>query len=142
MISLMQHVLARFLMSLAISATVLTAADITGIWVGQVEGRRGGKEDVAFEFKVNGTAVTGKMFGDEFDLKVEDASVSGDQVKFLITTTNYYSGNQQKAQYTGTIKGNEIELTRTRAGNPPVNENPARGQNFKQTFTIKRITDR
>ena len=104
-------------------------------------GRNGQKEDIAFEFKVNGTAVTGKMFGDEFDLKLEDGAVTGDEIKFIVTTTNYYSGNQQKAQYTGVVKGNELELTRSRVGPPPETGNPNFRQNFKQTFTLKRLTN-
>jgi hypothetical protein len=126
----------------ALTAIAVSAADLTGIWTGQMAGRRGDKEDVAFQFKMNGTALTGKMFGDEFDLALEEGSVSDDQIKFVVTTTNYYSGNQQKALYTGTIKGNEIEFTRTRAGAPPANENPNFRQNFKQTFTVKRLTAR
>jgi hypothetical protein len=130
---------ARCLIGFAIAATAMFAADLTGIWAGTAPGRRGDKEDVAFQFKVDGSALTGKMFGDEFDLPLEETSVSGDQVKFVVTTTNYYSRTQVKFVYTGTIKGNEIELTRTRVGGPPA-EGPANRQNGKQTFTIKRLT--
>ena len=126
---------------LALIALTASAADITGIWTGQLTGRNGQKEEVAFEFKVNGPALTGKMFGDEFDLKLEEGALSGDEIKFIVTTTNYYSGNQQKAQYTGVVKGNEMELTRSRLGPPPETGNPNR-QNFKQTFTLKRLTAR
>ena len=115
------------------------AADLTGIWAGQMPGRRGDKEDVAFQFKVNGSTLTGKMFGDEFDLPLEEVSVSGNLVKFVVTTTNYYSRTQVKFVYTGTMKGDEIELTRTRVGGPPP-ESPANRQTGKQTFTIKRLT--
>ena len=117
----------------------MSAADLTGIWTGQAPGRNGVKEDVAFQFKVNGSTLAGKMFGDEFDLPLEEASVSGDQVTFTITTTNYYSRSQVKSVYTGTIKGNEIELTRVRAGGTRA-EGPATRQNVKQIFTIKRLT--
>ncbi len=118
---------------------MLSAADVSGIWTGQMPGRRGDPEDVAFQFKLKGTAVTGKMFGDEFDLPLEEASISGDQITFTITTTNYYSGTKTKVIFTGTIKDNEIELTRTRVGGPPP-RNPENRQNLKQTFTIKRLT--
>ena len=127
---------------LALLALTVSGADITGIWTGQVTGRNGLKEDVAFEFKVNGTSVAGKMFGDEFDLKLEEGSLAGDEIKFIVTTTNYYSGNQQKAQYTGLVKGDEMELTRSRVGPPPQTGNPNSRQNFKQTFTLKRLTGR
>jgi hypothetical protein len=130
---------ARYLIVFAIAATTTFAADLTGIWAGQAPGRRGDKEDVAFQFKVNGATLTGKMFGDEFDLPLEEASVSGNQVTFTVTTTNYYSRSQVKFVYTGTIKDNEIELTRARIGGAPA-EGPATGQNVKQTFTIKRLT--
>ena len=129
--------LARYLAGFAIAATIY-AADLTGIWTGQAPGRRGDKEDVSFQFKVNGSTLTGKMFGDEFDLPLEDGSVTGSQVKFTITTTNYYSGSKMKFVYTGTIKGEQIELTRSRAGGPAAEGSPNR-QNANQTFTIKRL---
>jgi hypothetical protein len=129
---------ARFLAGFAIASLTMFAADLNGIWAGQMPGRRGDKEDVAFQFKVNGSTFTGKMFGDEFDLPIEEASVSGSQVKFTVTTTNYYSRSQVKLVFTGTIKGDEMELTRARAGGAPA-EGPATRQNLKQTFTIKRI---
>jgi hypothetical protein len=135
----MERRFARFLAGFAIASMTMFAADLTGIWTGQMPGRRGDKEDVSFQFKVNGSTLTGKMFGDEFDLALEQASVSGDQVKFTVTTTNYYSGSQVKVAFTGTIKGNEIELTRARAGGVAA-EGPATRQNVKQTFTIKRLT--
>jgi hypothetical protein len=130
---------ARCLIGFTIAAMTMIAADLTGIWAGQAPGRRGDKEDVAFQFKVNGTTLTGKMFGDEFDLPLEEVSVSGNEVKFRVTTTNYYNRTQVKFVYTGTIKGDEIELTRARVGGPPA-EDPANRQNGKQTFTIKRLT--
>jgi hypothetical protein len=117
----------------------MSAADLTGIWAGQMPGRRGDMEDVAFQFKVNGSALAGKMFGDEFDLPLEEASVSGNEIRFQVTTTNYYSGSQVKLVFTGTIKGSEIELTRARVGGVPA-EGAATRQNVKQTFAIKRLT--
>jgi len=130
--------LALWIAGFAIGATIMSAADVTGLWVGQTTGRRGEKEDVAFQFKLNGTAITGKMFGDEFDLPLEEASLTGEQIRFIVTTTNYYSGSQVKFVFTGSVKGNEIELTRSRVGGPPA-EGPPNRQNLKQTFTIKRL---
>lgn len=138
MIRIMGRPLARFLAGFAIAIATMSAADVAGIWTGRMPGRRGEMEDVAFQFKLNGNALTGKMFGDEFDLNLEEASVSDDQIKFTVTTTNYYSRTQSKALFTGTIKGDEIELTRTRLGDPPA-QAPANRQNVKQTFAIKRL---
>src|SRR5437588_6468992 len=139
MIHIMGCHFARYPFAFAIAAMEMFASDLTGIWAGQAPGRGGEKEDVAFQFKLNGSTLTGKIFGDEFDLPLEEGSVLGDQVKFTVTTTNYYSGNQVKAVFTGTIKGNEIEFTRVRIGGART-EGPANRQNVKQTFTIKRLT--
>jgi hypothetical protein len=123
---------------LLLVAIAAPAADLTGIWSGQMQGRRG-VEDVAFEFKQKGANLTGKVFGDEFDIAIEEGSVSEDQVKFTITSTNYYSGSKIKFVYTGVVKGSEIELTRERLPSPTDEETPNRPPS-KQTFKVKRLT--
>lgn len=114
------------------------AADITGIWTGQQTGRRGEPEDIAFRFKADGGAFTGKLFGDEFDLPVTEASLQGDQIRFVVTTTNYYSGTKSRFIYTGTIKGSVIELERERVQTPE--EKAANRPVVKQSLTLKRIS--
>lgn len=129
--------LGRCLAGFAVAVATMSAADVAGIWTGQMLGRRGEKEDVAFQFKPNGASIGGKLFGDEFDLPVEEASVSGDQIKFIVTTTNYYSGAKVRFSFTGTVKGDQMELTRTRIGEP-AGENSNRAIQ-PQTFTIRRL---
>jgi hypothetical protein len=129
----------RRLVLLLLVAMAAFASDLTGIWVGQQPGRNGGVDDLAFRFKLDGPNLTGKLLGDEFDLAIADASVTGDQVKFTITTTNYYSGGKTKFQYTGTIKGDELELVRERVPSPDDRPNANRQPN-KQTIKLKRLT--
>lgn len=126
------------LLLLLFAAAAAFASDLTGIWVGQIPGRNGGVDDIAFRFKLDGQSLTGKLFGDEFDLPITDAAQTGDQVKFVITTTNYYSGGKTKFQYTGTIKGDELELVRERIPAPDERPNPNRPPN-KQTIKLKRL---
>jgi hypothetical protein len=128
----------RRLVLLLFTAAVAFASDLTGIWVGQLPGRNGGVDDLAFRFKLDGQALTGKLLGDEFDLTIADASVTGDQVKFTVTTTNYYSGGKTKFQYTGTVKGGEMELVRERVPAPDDRPNANR-QPLKQTIKLKRL---
>ena len=106
--------IARSVLGVLLFATCVLASEIDGIWVGQQQGRRGEPEDLAFRFKLDGQALTGKMFGDEFDLPISEGSFSGDQIRFVVTTTNYYNGTKTKFIYTGAIKGREMELTRER----------------------------
>jgi len=118
-----------------------SAADISGLWTGQVAGRGGEKQDISFQFKATKTGITGKMFGDEFDIPVQDLQVSGDHISFFTTATNYYDGSKSKFVFTGTITEKEIQLTRERAGGEA--ETPAKEAkkgNRKQTFTLKRLT--
>jgi hypothetical protein len=129
----------RVVLLLVLAAAVAAGSDLTGVWVGQVPGRNGGVDDVAFRFKLDGQTLTGKLMGDEFDIAIGDASVNGDQVRFTVTTTNYYSGGKTKFLYTGTVKGAELELVRERVPAPDDRPNPNRLPP-KQTIKLKRIT--
>ncbi|MEO8126544.1 MAG: hypothetical protein ABJF23_00810 [Bryobacteraceae bacterium] len=118
------------------------AADITGLWTGQVAGRGGEKQDISFQFKTLKNVLTGKMFGDEFDVPVQGLQVSGDHITFYTTTTNYYDGSKTKFNFTGTITDKEIQLTREREARAEL-EAPAKDAkkgDRKQTFTLKRLT--
>jgi len=117
----------------------LPGADISGVWMGRDAGRRGEPQDVAFRFTVEGEVLKGKMFGDEFDLPITDGSLSGDQVRFTVTTRNYYSGSKTVFIYTGTVKDGEMELSRERVPNPD-DKGTNRAGPSKTTLKLKRIT--
>jgi hypothetical protein len=134
----MKHGIARSALGFLLLATSMMAADITGIWAGQQQGRLGQSEDVAFRFKLDGQKLTGTMFGDEFDIPVGEGSVSGEQVRFTVTTTNYYSKTKQTFIYTGTIKGSEMELVRERVASSEDRTAAKQGPG-KQTLKLKRL---
>lgn len=133
----MSHVI-RTVLFLALAASAILGSELSGIWTGLAPGRHGTKEDIAFQFKMKGRILTGTLFGDEFDLPIEDASFAGDKVHFSVTTTNFYSGAKIKFIYTGTIAGDSMELTRERTLNP--GEKPPEDEDLKQTFTLKKLT--
>ena len=127
-------------LALVLSAYAIAAgAELPGIWMGEALGRNGEKQDVAFQFKrVNGV-LSGVMFGEEFDLPVQDLRMEGGKVSFSVTTTNYYSGSRVAMTYTGTVSEVELQLTRARKdppADPPANDR----QNARQTLTLKRVT--
>jgi hypothetical protein len=132
--------IAQSVLSLLLLATCIVASDIDGIWVGQQPGRRGEAEDLAFRFKVNGESLTGKMFGDEFDLPISDGSFSSDQIRFVVTTTNYYNGTKTRFTYTGTIKDGMLELVRERVQAP--DDKGANRPEARQVLKLKRISGR
>jgi hypothetical protein len=128
----------RLLVLILLAAAGLLSADLTGIWVGQQPGQNGAVNDLAFRLKLDGQSLTGKLLGDEFDIPIADATVTGDQVRFTITTTNYYSGGKTTFLYTGVVKGAELELVRERVPSPTDRPNAKRLPQ-KQTLKLKRL---
>lgn len=122
---------------------LLFAADITGIWTGQIPGRNGELQDISFKFTQDGTTLGGKLYGDYQSTPITEGKISGDQVTFLVTAPEQ-SGNQinrTKLRFSGSIKAGEIELTREREGS--TNAGNGGGVQFKgnskQTFRLKRL---
>jgi hypothetical protein len=135
MITRMVHILRLFILALMVQCVGL-GADLAGIWTGETTGRNGEKQDIAFQFKMSKSNLAGVMFGDEFDLPLEELKVEGNKVSFSVTNINYYSGSRISFIFNGTITGKEMQLTRERKGQPLAGERPT----TKQTITLKRIT--
>lgn len=83
--------------------------------------RNGDTHDLSFRLAEKGGTLTGKMYGDNESSPIENASISGNQITF--TVTSELNGDISKFVYTGTVNGDEIELTRKRANQKP---NPAK----------------
>lgn len=102
-------------------------ADVSGKWIAQVPTRDGGTRETTFNFKVEGTELTGTMSGRQGDVPIAEGKVSGDDVSFSVTLE--FGGNSVKLLYKGQVSGNEIKFTRTREGSDQAQE-----------FTAKRAT--
>ena len=95
--------------TLALMATTLFAADVTGKWSGEVEGRNGQKRTQTFDLKADGDKVTGSMVGPGGrEFKIEDGKISGDTLTFSVTVE--MNGNTRKMEYTGKIVGDSINF--------------------------------
>jgi hypothetical protein len=138
-------------------AWILPAADLTGIWVGQIPGRNGELQDIAFKFTQNGTTLGGKLYGDYQSTPISEGKISGDQVTFVVIAPEQAGNqiNQAKLRFSGSIqqpqasaRGNsepaaaaELELTREREGATNAGDGGIvqfRG-NAKQIFRLKRL---
>ena len=102
------------------------AADVTGKWTAQVPGRGGQTREATFNFKVDGSTLTGTVSGRNGDMPIADGKVDGDNISF--TQTFEFNGNSMKFTYAGKVSGDEIKFTRTREG----------GEGQAQEFTAKR----
>src|SRR5215469_2122702 len=112
--------------AIAAMAALAWAADISGKWVAQVPGRGGQTRETTFNFKVDGSKLTGTVSGMRGDNPISDGKVSGDDVSFTVKVS--FNGNDVTLNYKGKVSGDEIKFTRTVEG----------GQVPPQEFTAKR----
>jgi hypothetical protein len=135
----------RALALLLISAAGMFAADLTGIWVGQMPTRNGETVEIAFQFTQSGTKLSGKLYGDYRSSPIVEGLVAGDLVTFVVAASEQ-AGNQindARLRFTGSLKSGEIELTReresvTNAGNGGGAQTRT-GLGQKQTFRLKKL---
>ncbi len=89
------------------------AADITGKWTAQFD-TQVGLQKYTFEFKVEGTILTGKALGniagEESQSTIQDGKINGDEISFV--EMQKYQGQEVKIVYKGRISGDEIKFTR------------------------------
>ena len=133
----------KLILACLLCACTVSAADLTGIWVGQIPGRNGEPQDIAFKFTQNGTTLGGKLYGDYQSAPISEGKISGDQVTFVVIAPEQ-AGNQinkAKLRFSGDIQAGEMELTREREGATNAGDGGVvqfRG-NAKQTFRLKRL---
>ena len=91
------------------------AADLTGIWTGQISTRLG-TQDVTIKLEQQGTKVTGKLYDDRGSSPISEGKAVGDVVIFVVAVQEQ-NGNQindTRLRYTGTLHDDVLELARDR----------------------------
>ena len=91
------------------------AADLSGIWTGQVT-TRGGTQDVTIKLEQRGTTVTGKLYDDRGSSPISEGRAVGDVVIFVVAVQEQ-SGNQindTRLRFTGTLRDGVLDLARDR----------------------------
>ena len=89
-------------------------ADITGTWVAEMEGSKGGSVKIIYEFKADGANLTGTvglygMGGQGGETPISEGKIDGDNISFVVVFSR--GDNEFKMTYKGTIKDDELELT-------------------------------
>lgn len=116
------------------------AADITGLWKGQMTDREGSSRDVSFDLRAEGTKVTGTVVGipPGSRLTVQNGEIEGPKISFQITI-NRPEGESTQCTFTAQVSGNQIRglvagprglrypftASMQSAGAPSTAENPA-----------------
>jgi hypothetical protein len=112
---------------LAVAFTA-AAADITGKWVAQVEGRNGTTQ-MTFDLKADGATLTGTVLGGggggrggggggaaaaPAPAAISDGKIDGSKVTFSVKADR--NGQTMVTTYTGTFSGDDLKLKQTRQG--------------------------
>jgi hypothetical protein len=127
-----------------IALALALAADLNGIWVGQIPTRNGDKLDIAFQLKQTGNVLTGKLYGDYRSTPISEGRLDGETIAFTLIAEEQ-AGNQvndSRLKFTGTVKDGEIELTRKRESSTTAGSGaaaPARNADPGVTFRLKKL---
>jgi hypothetical protein len=110
------------------SVVCVIAADVSGKWSAEFDSQVG-LQKYTYEFKVDGTKITGKaavnIGGTDMESKIVEGTIEGDKISFVENLE--YSGMPLEIKYTGTVSGDEMNLTRDVGGQGG------------ETFTAKRV---
>jgi hypothetical protein len=130
---------------LALTPLAAGAADLTGIWVGQMPTRNGETQDIAFQFRQTGGRLEGKLYGDYQSSSIVQGTVAGSAVTFVVSGSEQAGNqiNETRTRFTGRFEKGELELMREResshnAGN---NGTPEERRNAasRPTIRLKRL---
>jgi len=133
----------RILAALALSAISLSAADLSGFWLGSTtSGRRNQVQDFAFRFVQNNSSLTGKVYLDYGSTPILKGVVDGDKVSFEVVAREQNGNeiNESVFRFTGVIKDGEIEIKRERQETRNAgNAGAAFSRTADLTFKVKRL---
>jgi hypothetical protein len=89
-------------------AVVALAADATGKWTAEMQGRNGQTRQVNMDLKAVDGKLTGTVGGQQGETEISNGTISGDQISFDVVRE--FNGNQMKMHYTGTVSGDQISF--------------------------------
>ena len=105
---------------LLVVAFAAVAADVTGKWVAEVQGRNGTNQ-MTFNLKADGSNLTGTVTGGMGGrrgggtppaMEISNGKIDGSTVTF--ETKMEYNGNTRVTKYEGTLSGDDLKLKITR----------------------------
>ena len=114
--SLFKILTPAFVLALTLVATPALAGDVDGKWAGTVS-TPGGDFPVAFEFKSDGTTLTGTTMNPEGgSVSIKDGKIDGNKIAFGVSLD--FGGMTIDIAYTGVVSPTELKLTADVAGMP------------------------
>ena len=101
----------------ALLAIPAMAADFNGKWKGAMPSRDGNSREVVFQFKTDGTNLTGNFIGPMGrEVEIKDGKVSGASISFNVSLD--FNGSMVKITYSGISSGEDLNMKMQREGVP------------------------
>jgi hypothetical protein len=104
----------KLIISMALAAVSVFAADPSGKWTWEMQGRDGEKRTQTMTLKAEGDKLTGSMSGRQGERPIADGKIAGDDISF--STTFQMGGENRKILYKGKLVGDELKLTMSSEG--------------------------
>jgi hypothetical protein len=95
---------------MGVFAFVAAAADISGKWTAEVQGRNGA-QTVTFNLKADGASLTGNMSTPRGEVALTDGKIDGNNVSFNVVRK--MQDNEITMKYKGVVDGDSIKFTQT-----------------------------
>ena len=92
-----------------VAALSLMAADATGKWTAEMQGRNGNTMTITMNLKADGDKLTGTVSGRNGDTDISNGKIDGDNVMFDVV--HEYNGNSMTQHYVGKLDGDTIHFT-------------------------------
>ena len=96
---------------LGVFSFVAAAADPSGPYKAEMQGRNGNTQSITINLKADGSNLTGSITTPRGDNPISDGKVDGDNVSFSQKMS--LNGNDMVIKYKGKIEGDTIKFTRT-----------------------------
>lgn len=130
----------RLILAGLTAAVAMWAADASGKWTAEMQGRNGNTMTITMNLKADGNALTGTVSGRNGETNISDGKVDGDTVSFSVVRE--FNGNQFKQNYVGKLDGDTIHFTIKMEGGMGGPGGPGGGGRGGQERTLdaKRVT--
>jgi hypothetical protein len=121
-------------------ASSLFGADLSGIWVGQLERPNRDPLDLSFQFTQTGSTLKGKLYGDYGSEQIVEGTVEGDKIRFVVFAQEQAGNqiNEVKLTFEGEFKDGVLEMTRDRG--PSRNAANAGDSGLKRTTNTPKLS--
>ncbi len=96
---------------LGVFTFVAAAADVTGKYAAEMQGRNGNTQKITIDLKADGGNLTGSIATPRGENPISDGKVEGDKISF--NQKMNFGGNEMVVKYKGTVEGDTIKFTRT-----------------------------